>query len=133
MIKKIFSKLIDLLKRRNHLEYAKYCGVRVGNECRFVDNPMWGTEPYLISIGNRVLISGQVVFINHDGATHLFREFGPYKGTYKFGPIKIGNNCFIGFRSIILPNVSIGDDCIIAAGSVVNKSVPSGEVWGETV
>lgn len=40
------------------------------------------------------------------------------------------DNCFIGLRSIILPNVTIGSNSIIAAGSVVSKSVPSGEVWG---
>ena len=48
----------------------------------------------------------------------------------KFGKIIIGSNCFIGARSIILPNVTIGDKSIIAAGSVVTKCVPSGEVWG---
>ena len=42
----------------------------------------------------------------------------------------MGNNCFIGFGATILPNVTIGDDCIIAAGSMVTKSVPAGEVWG---
>lgn len=77
-----------------------------------------------------MLISGKVTFLNHDGATWVFREKGPYKGTYKFGPIKIGNNCFIGFGATILPNVTVGDDCIIAAGSMVTKSVPAGEVWG---
>lgn len=111
----------------NTLERKAWWSVK---NCKFVDNPVWGTEPYLITIGDHVLISGQVSFINHDGSTWCFREEGPYKDTFKFGPITIGNNCFIGYKSTILPNVSIGDNCVVAAGSMVNKSIPSGEVWG---
>lgn len=37
---------------------------------------------------------------------------------------RIGKNCFIGGRSMILPGVQIGDNCVIGAGSVVTKSVP---------
>jgi acetyltransferase-like isoleucine patch superfamily enzyme len=39
---------------------------------------------------------------------------------------RIGRNCFIGTRSIILPGVTIGDGCVVDAGSVVNKDVPEG-------
>lgn len=130
LVKKIAHRVISLYKRQDHIKYARSLGVKVGEASRFVDNPTWGSEPYLISIGDHVLISGKVTFLNHDGATWVFREKGPYKDTYKFGPIKIGNNCFIGFGATILPNVTIGDDCIIAAGSMVTKSVPAGEVWG---
>lgn len=42
----------------------------------------------------------------------------------------MGDNCFIGFGATILPNVKIGDNSIIAAGSMVTKNVPAGEVWG---
>lgn len=130
LVKKIVHRFIDLYKRQDYIKYARSLGVKVGDNCRFVENPSWGSEPYLISIGNHVLISGRVTFLNHDGATWVFRNKGPYKDTFKFGTIKIGNNCFIGFGSTILPNVSIGDNCIIAAGSIVTRNVPNGEVWG---
>lgn len=39
---------------------------------------------------------------------------------------RVGKNCFIGGRSLIMPGVEIGDGCIIGAGAVVTKSVPSG-------
>lgn len=124
------KKLIRLIRKRNPLKYAKSIGVNISDDCRLVDNPLWGTEPYLITIGRHVLISGKVTFLTHDGATYLFRENGPYKDTFKYGPIIIGNNCFIGHRSIILPNISIGDNCVVATGAVVTKSIPNGEVWG---
>ena len=49
---------------------------------------------------------------------------------FKIIPIKIGNNNFIGANSIINPGVTIGDNCVIAAGSIVTKDIPSGEIWG---
>lgn len=130
LLKKVVSTVRDGIKRQDHISYAKSLGVKIGQKCRFVDNPDWGTEPWLISIGNHVLISGQVCFVCHDGSTFLFREEGEYKDTFKFGPISIGNNCFIGTKTILLPNVSVGDNCIVGAGSVVTKNIPSGEVWG---
>lgn len=131
-IGKLVHRVIDLYNRQDHIKYARMKGVKVGDNCRFVDNPAWGTEPYLISIGDHVLISGKVTFLNHDGSTWVFREEGQYKDTYKFGPIEVGDNCFLGFNSTILPNVKIGNNCIIAAGSMVTKNIPSGEVWGGT-
>ena len=41
-------------------------------------------------------------------------------------PVIIGNNCWIGANSTILPGVTIGDYCVVAAGSVVTRNVPSG-------
>jgi len=37
---------------------------------------------------------------------------------------RIGKNCFIGGRSLILPGVRIGDDCVVGAGSIVTKDLP---------
>lgn len=41
-------------------------------------------------------------------------------------PVSIGNDCWIGANSVILPGVNIGDYCVVAAGSIVTKDVPSG-------
>lgn len=46
------------------------------------------------------------------------------------GPVKIGNNCWIGMNAIILPNVRLGDNVTVGAGSVVTKSFPSNLVIG---
>lgn len=43
---------------------------------------------------------------------------------------RIGKRCFIGARSIILPGVVIGDDCVVASGSVVTRDVPSRTLVG---
>lgn len=44
----------------------------------------------------------------------------------KTAPVIIGKDCWIGANSTILPGVTIGDFCVVAAGSVVTKDVPSG-------
>lgn len=45
-----------------------------------------------------------------------------------FGKVKIGDYVYIGTNALIMPGVTIGDNSLIAAGSVVTKSVPSGTV-----
>lgn len=61
-------------------------------------------------------------FITHDGGTHVLRKEEPEICIY--GPIVIGCNTFIGARSLVLPNVKIGNNVIVGAGSIVTKSVP---------
>lgn len=65
--------------------------------------------------------------------THDNGIIKPSKGKYTdiFGGISIGNNCFVGARTIILPGISICDNVIIAAGSVVTKTIYDDKsIWG---
>lgn len=128
LIRKVFWRVIYCF---NPIKYARKRGVKIGEGCSFVGHPSWGSEPYLIELGNFVRISFGCSFINHDGSmwclNNKYKSDAPFR---KFGSIKIGNNCFIGAKSIILPGVTIGDNCIIAAGSVVTKSVASGTIVG---
>ena len=102
---------------RWNVEKARQIGVKVGQNCRFYSLNVF-SEPYLLEIGNDVIISGEVIFTTHDGGIYLLKdEFPNIRGYY--GRIKIGNNCFIGMGAIILPNVQIGDNCIVGAGAVV--------------
>lgn len=117
-------------KLKDPIGYARKIGVTLGENCRLNGSPNWGSEPWLISLGNHTEISFDCVFITHDGATWVFRDVEKYRGVLKFGKITLGNDCFIGARSIIMPGVSIGDRSIVAAGAVVTKTIPTGEVWG---
>lgn len=113
------------------VEYARKIGVKIGEENSFVDHPDFGTEPYLVLIGNHNRISCKCLFLTHDGGRwvldYLYPEDRPF---LKFGMIEIGNNNFIGAKTIINPGVKVGDNCVIAAGSIVTKDIPSNEVWG---
>lgn len=115
--------------KRNEIEVARKIGVSIGENCKLIGCPFWGSEPWLISIGNHVEISGNVSFITHDGSTWVFRNQERYKNVIRYGRIEIKDNCFIGARSIILPNVSIGPNSIVGAGSLVRKDVEPNSVY----
>ena len=73
-----------------------------------------------------VRISGRVTFITHDGGSFSFRHKDEFKDVNRFGKIVIDEYSFIGSNSIIMPNVHIGKNCVVAAGAIVTKSVPDG-------
>jgi acetyltransferase-like isoleucine patch superfamily enzyme len=103
-------------------------GLVLGRNVRIIGRPEFGSEPYLIEVGDDVTISSHVTFVTHDGATWVFRRRAEYEGLQRFGRIKIGDNCFIGTRAVILPGVSIGDNCVVGAGAVVSRPVPANTV-----
>jgi acetyltransferase-like isoleucine patch superfamily enzyme len=107
----------------------KYGKPNLGKNVEIIGGANFGSEPYLITIGDDTTVSFDCAFVTHDAATRVIRHLPDHdKETVIYGPINIGKNCFIGCRSVILPNVTIGDNCIIGAGSVVNQSIPSNTV-----
>jgi len=106
-------------------KYAKKIGVTIGRNCR-IYTTKFGSEPWLIEIGNNVTITSNVVLLTHDGATWLIRD--NLGRRYSYGKIIIKDNVFVGINSIIMPGVTIENNVIIAAGSVVTKSIHYGTV-----
>lgn len=100
---------------------AKLVGVKIGKHC-FVKSHFWSTEPYLITIGDNCQITLGVSIYTH-GGSHVARIKCPNFDV--FGKVVVGNNVYIGNYSLIMPGVSIGDNVLIGAGSVVTKSIPS--------
>lgn len=87
------------------------------------------SDPDLISLGDNVMVSANVSFLCHDIASELLnKKYHTTEFKKKFSCIEVGNNVMIGTRTLIMPNVKIGDDVIIAAGSVVTKDIPSGSI-----
>ena len=103
-------------------------GLTIGKGCIIYGVPNFGTEPYLIKIGNNVEITSGVTFLTHDGSIAVVRRLFPREHLNKYGKIVIEDNCFIGTKAIILPNVTIGKNSIVGAGSVVTKDVPPSSV-----
>jgi acetyltransferase-like isoleucine patch superfamily enzyme len=129
----MINRLINLLSKipmffLPRITYARYIGVSVGKNCRLYIRS-WGSEPFLITIGDRVTIASRTRILTHDGATCLIKNSNG-KRYQKYARVNIGNDVFIGMNSIIMPGVTIGDRSIIAAGSVVTKNVSPGIVVG---
>lgn len=129
-----FDKLKKFIKIRLCNEYTladfyrKEFGVTIGKNCRIMGKRLniFGSEPYLIEIGNNVTIADDVKFITHDGGVGIFRK--EIHGINVFGKIIIKDNCFIGVNSVLLPNIIIGPNSIVGAGAIVTKNVPEATV-----
>src|SRR3982751_6636898 len=74
------------------------------------------TNPRGIHIGTYSVITFGAAILTHDYVNNVNRD------------VRIGDNCFIGAHSIVLPGVTIGDGSIVAAASVVARDVPSGSL-----
>ncbi len=129
---RIILKIEDILRAIRDKAYIEICksrGLKVGKGVIFIEAPKFGSEPYLIEIGDHTKITANCTFINHDGAMYVIRSMDKYADARNFGRIKIGQNCFIGNNCTILPGVEMGDNCILGAGSVLNSSTPSNSVY----
>lgn len=114
------------------IEVAKKKGMKVGENLYVQGIPNFGSEPFLIEIGDHVTIAENVGFINHGGDARVTKRIEKYKKGRNFGRIKIGNNSFIGKGSILMPGVSIGSNCIVGSLSLVSSSIPDNSVYGGT-
>ena len=101
-------------------KYARHIGVHIGNNC-LIATRFFGTEPYLIKIGNNVQVTHGVSIHCHGGAHVLRKQFSDFD---VFGKVEIKDWAYIGAYSQIMPGVTIGEGALVAAGSIVTKSVP---------
>ncbi len=106
-------------------EYFRKQGARIGEDCDIYINEL-ALEPYLVSLGNHVFISRDVTFHTHDGGVWVFRDKIP--GIRNYGPIIIEDNCLIGSNVTLLPNIRIGRNSIVGAGSVVISDIPPNSI-----
>ena len=130
-MKKNIVRLIYHYLLKDNIKCAKKLGVRIGSDCRILDDPcsVFGSEPWVVHIGDHVEITNGVRFITHDGALWCVRYVeADLKNIDIFNPITVGNNVMIGMHSIILPGVSIGNNVIIGANSVITKNIPDNTV-----
>ncbi len=82
-----------------------------------------------ILIGNHVTIGQMVSILDHDHHYEMDKKTLTLNG-YKTAPIKIGNNVWIGDKCTVLKGVTIGDNVVVGAHTLVHKNVPSGVVIG---
>ena len=93
-----------------------------------------------VEIGDDVLISWSCAITDHDSHSPSWSKRSPdvrdtLRNTKDWThvasqPVKFGNKCWIGMHSLILKGVEIGEGAIVAAGSVVTRSVPAWTIVG---
>lgn len=125
-IKSIITKLQI---SKNPIKYWKKQGLKCGGGCEIYSSASFGSEPYLIALGNHVRVNHGVKFITHDGGVWVLRALTEdWKDIDLFGKIKVGNNVHIGTDATIMPGVTIGDNCIIGCGAIVTRDMPNNSV-----
>ena len=105
-------RMVELLRKK---------GVVIGDNVHIYNSSVDGNYGASVTIGNNVTITGTCI-LAHDASTKKAL------GYTKVGRVHIGNNVFIGYGSVILPETFIGDNVIIGAGSIVSGKVDSNSV-----
>jgi maltose O-acetyltransferase len=123
IIIKMLLKINDKIKYKNYQRKLNNCidnGLSLGRNVTIMPGAFIDPRySFLISIGDNCSLSNGVIVLAHDASTYKFTD-----GYTRLGKVEIKDNCYIGSNAIILPGVTIGPNVLIAAGSVVNKSIP---------
>lgn len=120
-------------QRAEYLKKTQLFGM-FGDHCYFFPRIL-PAEPSMIKIHNNVNIATDVYFCDHDVMNHLFNNIPDVvnkygKCQYAKYEIEILDNVFVGAHSILMGNIKVGPNAIIAAGAVVTKDVPEGTIVG---
>lgn len=129
-IKKFFNMILwTISNRAQRVKLLRKQGVQIGEGCEIYRDVNFGSEPYLIKIGNRVRVTSGVKFCTHDGGMWVLREmYEDMRNADLFGKIEIGDNVHIGWNTVIMPGVKIGNNALIGCGAVVTRDIPDNSV-----
>lgn len=125
-----FFRIYTKLYKSSGYEYAELLKIHsnihsIGKGCA-----IWPytniTDPEYTRIGNNVMLTACTI-LGHDGSIAVLNEAYGMK-LDKVGKVDIKDNVFIGHGAIVLPNITIGPNVIVAAGAVVTKDVPENSI-----
>ena len=100
--------------------------VTIGNHVGVFENTVINPSER-VTIGNDVGIGCECLLWTHGAWLDVLQGFPA-----DFGPITIGDSVWLPARSIMLPNTSIGDNCVIGTGSTITKDIPAGSLAAGT-
>ena len=141
MMKGLFFEFIYLLFRGlkkafrvSHIYVAKKNGLIVGEDTLLIGSQDFGSEPFLIEIGRKCLVTDCFSFVTHDCSIQvpLIEKGASVESVYShkstYGKIILKDNVFLGVSAILLPNTEVGENSIVAAGAVVKGKFPKNSV-----
>ena len=95
----------------DRIGYARKCGVIIGKDCQILGDPVlaFGTEPWLVKIGDHVDITYGVQILTHEGGIWCARGIDDkYKKLDCFSPVVIGNNVIVAEHSVVTKDIPDG-------------------------
>ena len=103
--------------RLTYFMYKTVYGMDIGMGVRIsLGAKLDKTNPKGVHIGDYTAITSGASVISHDFVNREWKD------------VYIGKNCFLGYGCIILPGVTVGDNCIISGNSVVGRNIPPNSV-----
>ena len=121
---RILKEFIYRIRGEYTLDHLKKMGLHTGKGFKCLQGTILDpAHCWLIDIGDNVTLAPGVHILCHDASTKY------YLGYTKIGRVTLGNNVFIGAKSIIMPGVTIGDNVIVGANSTVTSDIPDGMVY----
>lgn len=139
----IYKNIIFLIEPFNanlymslYANFLSRCGMKLHGKPRYIAPTVHfdGNDYSLIALGEHVVVSKHVEFLTHDfsiarGLQAIDKKMvSGGKDEYFLRPISVGNNCFIGLNSVIMPGATIGNNVIIGSGAVVRGVVPDNKI-----
>ena len=101
--------------------FLRRIGAKIGNNVSFgLESTIDVFFPELVEIGDNTIIGYRTSILTHEFLVDELR----------IGEVKIGENVMIGANCTILPGISIGDNAVISAHSLVNKDIPENVLAG---
>ena len=97
--------------------------ISIGEGCYFNQGTTF-IDDWKIEIGSNTMFGPNVTLCT---TGHPVSPKHRFDGMYSF-PIRIGSGCWIGANSVVLPGVTIGDNTVIGAGSIVTRDIPANVV-----
>lgn len=123
-MKSFLKSFVDRLRNEPRMKKLLADGLEIGSNFSYGRNYFFDpAHCFLISIGDNVTLSTRVHILAHDASTKR------HIGYAKIGRVIIKNRVFIGANTTILPGVTVGENSIVGAGSVVSHDVEDNAVY----
>lgn len=132
-----YNYLFPHVYMKNYIKYLQFLGVNIQGQPSYISSDVYfdGHDYSLITIGSDVTISMGVTLLTHDysiargiEAVYGKKVWKSEDTPYFLKPITIGDNCFVGAGSILLPGTTLGENCIVGSHAVVKGDIPDNSV-----
>lgn len=137
-IYRLFRTPLWFISMEKCTDFQYYClkkmGMNFTGKPRYLSAKIWfdGTDYSRIKVGKGVTISSNIRILTHDWALDTLYEGYIGKKTEKplgrIRGVEIGDFCFIGTGSLIMPGTKLGKYCVVGAGAVVRGNFPDGSI-----